>query len=119
MNGLFRSKWIETLRCLAFFVLVAATPKILAQGGLTPPGPPAPTMKTLDQVEARTPVDAAHTPGDASNLFIISQPGAYYLTGNITGVAGKAGIKITANDVTLDLNGFALVGPGGSTRAID
>ena len=29
------------------------------QGSLTPPGAPAPTMKTLDQVEALTPVDSA------------------------------------------------------------
>ena len=33
---------------------------------------PAPTMKTLDQVEARTIVNAANTPGDTSNLFIIT-----------------------------------------------
>ena len=46
-----------------------------AQGSLTPPGAPAPSMKSLDQIEARTPIDAAHTPGDANNQFIISAPG--------------------------------------------
>jgi hypothetical protein len=78
-------------------------------------------MKTLDQVEPRTPIDAAHTKGDAANLFIISQPGAYYLTANITGVAGKSGIKVAANDVSIDLNGFTMTGVGGapSIRAID
>lgn len=86
-----------------------------AQGALTPPGPPAPSMKTLEQVEARTIVNAANTPGDGTNTFIISQPGSYYLTGNITGVAGKHGISVQADDVTLDLNGFALISGGSGT----
>ena len=62
------------------------------------------------QVEARTIVNAANTPGDASNSFVISQPGSYYLTGNINGSGGKNGISIQADGVTLDLNGFALIG---------
>src|SRR5579862_9533350 len=82
----------------------------LGQGALTPPGAPAPTMKSLDQVEARTPVDAIHMPGGASDEFIISQPGSYYLTTNIVGVSSKRGINISNSDVTLDLNGFALLG---------
>ena len=89
-----------------------------AQGSLTPPGAPAPTMKTLDQVEARTPVDATHTPGDGDSLFVISQSGSYYLTGSITGVAAKHGIKITAPYVTLDLGGFTLTGIAGSLSGI-
>jgi len=50
----------------------------LAQGSLTPPGAPAPTMKTLDQIEARTPIT------NTTNLVTISQPGSYYLTHNLT-----------------------------------
>lgn len=69
-------------------------------------------MKTLDQVEARIIINATNTPGDASNQFIISAPGSYFLTGNITGVSGKNGILITASSVTIDLNGFALIGSG-------
>jgi hypothetical protein len=83
-----------------------------AQGSLTPPGPPAPSMLTLNQIEPRTPVDAVHTPGDGSTTeFIISQSGSYYLTTNIVGLASENGIDITANNVTLDLNGFSLTGP--------
>jgi len=82
-----------------------------AQGSLTPPGAPAPTMKSLDQIEPRTPVDARHTPGDGNAfLFIISQPGSYYLTTNIVGVVGETGIEIATNNVSLDLNGFSVLG---------
>src|SRR5580698_3192796 len=95
---------------LAFATLNSQLSTTFAQGSLTPPGAPAPTMKSLDQVEARTIVDAANTPGDASDLFIISQPGSYYLTANLAGASGKNGIEITTNNVTLDLNGFSLQG---------
>jgi len=81
-----------------------------------PPGPIAPTMKTLDEVEARTPVQAL--PGDGGALHVISEPGSYYLTSAITGEAGKDGIRIGASDVHLDLNGFALLGVAGSGNGI-
>ena len=70
-----------------------------AQGSLTPPGVPAPTMKTLTQVEPRTPI--------ASAPFTITNPGSYYLTTNLT-VSGGNGISIATNGVTLDLNGFTI-----------
>ncbi len=74
------------------------------------PGPAVAFDEDPRQVEARTIVNAANTPGDASNSFVISQPGSYYLTGNINGTGGKNGISIQADGVTLDLNGFALIG---------
>ena len=89
-----------------------------AQGSLTPPGAPAPTMKTLDQVEPRTPIDATHTPGDADSLFKITQPGSYYLTADVTGVNAKHGVEIAASGVTLNINGFDLVGVPGSLDGV-
>jgi len=71
----------------------------LAQGSLTPPGPPTPTMKSLAQIEPRTPI--------ASAPITISAPGSYYLTTNVTVSSGNA-ITINANNVTLDLNGFVI-----------
>src|SRR6266568_6580756 len=71
----------------------------LAQGSLTPPGAPAPTMKTLDQIEARTPISSAP--------FTITDSGSYYLTTNVTVSSGDA-ITIAADNVTLDLNGFTI-----------
>ena len=70
-------------------------------------------MKTLDEVEARIIVNGTNTPGDATSSFIITAPGSYYLVGNVTGKTGKHGISIRANDVALDLNGFALIGGTG------
>jgi parallel beta-helix repeat protein len=93
---------------LALLCLLPAS--LLAQGPLAPPGPPAPLFKTLQQVEPRTPI--------SSLPFLISQPGSYYLTTNLTGAAGQNGITITAPDVTLDLMGFELRGVGGSLSGI-
>jgi hypothetical protein len=74
-------------------------PLQFAQGPLAPPGPPAATMRTLDQIEARTPI--------SSLPFIITVSGSYYLTKSFNVTSGDA-IIITANQVTLDLNGFTI-----------
>ena len=88
-------------------------------GPLNPPaGPVTSTGKTLLDVEPRTAVNATNTPGTANAVFRISQPGSYYLTGNVTGQSGKHGIVIAASDVTLDLNGFTLTGVPGSLDGI-
>src|ERR1700675_3088171 len=83
---------------------------VFSQGSLTPPGAPGPTMKSLDQIEARTPI--------SSLPFTISASGSYYLTGNLIATGSTAGITISADNVTLDLNGFALIGNLGSSSPV-
>lgn len=102
---------------LAAGALVAARPA--HAGPLDPPaGPVTSTGKTLTEIEPRTPVNSTNTPGDATALYRITQPGAYYLTANIAGASGKHGIVITTNGVTLDLNGFELAGVVGSLDGV-
>jgi len=88
-----------TLALLALLTLNLQLSTAYAQGSLTPPGAPAPTMKSLDQIEPRTPISFAP--------FTISASGSYYLTTNVTVNSGSA-IIISANNVTLDLSGFTI-----------
>jgi len=93
--------------------LTALTATVLAQGGpLTPPaGVPAPTMKTLDQVEPRIPL-VAGSPGVSIGVSIfITQPGSYYLTGNLQITGNDTGIRINASGVSLDLMGHSIIAP--------
>ncbi|MCA9280735.1 MAG: right-handed parallel beta-helix repeat-containing protein [Phycisphaeraceae bacterium] len=93
---------------------------LLASGGdLNPPaGPVAPTMKSLDEMEPRIAVNAVNTPGDANSIYKITQPGSYYLTGNVMGSVSHFGVEISASGVTLDLNGYELVGVPGSLDGV-
>ena len=90
---------IPSALALALSTLIHQSPTLIAQGSLTPPGAPASTMKSLDQIEARTPI--------SSVPYTISSPGSYYLTANLNVTTGDA-ITIAANGVALDLNGFTL-----------
>jgi len=111
---------ITTAHALILFLAGTALYSYSAWAGpLNPPaGPVTSTYKTLTEVEPRTAVNATNTPGDADSLYKITQPGSYYLTGNITGVVGKHGIEIVASGVTLDVMGFELLGVPGSLDGI-
>jgi len=90
---------IAALALLALSILDSQLSSVFAQGSLAPPGAPAASMKSLDQIEPRTPISSAPC--------TISAPGSYYLTANLH-VNGGDAIDITASGVTLDLNGFTL-----------
>ena len=82
----------------------------LNAGSLEPPGAPAPTMKTIQESEPRTPI--------TSVPITIATPGSYYLTADLTGVSGQNGITITTSFVTLDFNGFSLIGVSNSGAGV-
>jgi hypothetical protein len=84
---------------IAFTVILHPSCLTFAQGSLTPPGALAPTMKTLAQIEPRTPISSAP--------FTISVAGSYYVTTNLTTASGDA-ITIAASGVTLDLGGWTI-----------
>jgi predicted small lipoprotein YifL len=111
----------RALTSVASIALLASLAILGGGGPLDPPaGVVAPTAKPLAEIEPRTAINATNTPGDPDSLFKITTAGSYYLTGTITGVAAKYGIEIAATNggVTLDLNGFDLVGVAGSLDGI-
>jgi len=99
-------------KLLITLLLTAATPALLhAQGGslIPPPGAPAPTMKSLDIIEARTPL-VAGAPGvnvdGTTGAITITANGSYYLTGNLTTTGTASCINAGTHTCTIDLNGF-------------
>ena len=82
-------------------LLLAALAGVVHGGPLDPPGPVAPTGKTVI----------------TSLPFTISQPGSYILNGDLTGSSGD-GVTIQTDWVTIDLNGFTLFGASGTASGI-
>jgi hypothetical protein len=79
-------------------------------------GAPAAAQVVINQAKA---LAGGVTAGDTRGFPItISEKGAYILTSNLTITTAVVGILITAHDVTIDFNGFALNGNGIGTTAI-
>lgn len=87
---------------------VAALARPAAAGPLSPPpGPIRPTPGP----EPRIPISPETTPGDETAHFVISQSGSYYMQRNLSATeVTRSAIKIAADHVTIDLNGFAISG---------
>ena len=77
-----------------------------AQAGPLNP-PPGPIASTPGP-EPRIAINSTNTPGDLNARFRITQPGSYYLTGNLSAPLTQTLIEIAADNVTLDLNGFTV-----------
>lgn len=95
-------------RLLAMAVLVCALGALVIAGDIDPPaGPVGPTMKDLVDVEPR---QAIRNDFDTLTPIVISSSGSYYVAENILALPNQHGIEITADNVTLDLNGFKVEG---------
>jgi hypothetical protein len=79
-------------------------------GALEPGGPPAPGMKSLQEVEPRTPI--------SSIPYTINASGSYYLTADLSVATDISGITVIVPGATIDLNGFTMTGPPGADTSI-
>src|SRR4026207_2425626 len=98
------------MKNVLFGALMLSAIAVFAQGNLAPPGAPAPTMKTLQQIEPRAAISLL--------AFTINQSRPHYLTTNLAGASGQSGITIAAHNVTVDLGGFELAGVAGSASGV-
>lgn len=69
---------------------------------------------TIDQAKVMA---GGVTPGDGPGFPLkLSAPGTYKLTGNLIVPGGLDGILVNVPNVTIDLNGFSIIGPGVCNR---
>ena len=103
-----RATNILLVAVLAVGIAIVAMLASGARGGpLDPSGAPGSTAGVL---RPGTPITALP--------FTISAPGNYYLTKNLSLASMSNGITVDADDVTLDIGGFELLGSAGALSAI-
>ena len=67
---------------------------------------------TLQAADGVIEINQAIVEANGGFPYVISEPGSYNLTGNLTVPdENTSAILVQADDVTLDLNGFAIIGP--------
>lgn len=112
--------FVQTMAVLSLALTAGVLSERAAAGPLSPPsGVVTSTGKTLREVAPETAITPPTNPTSFAAMIRISQSGNYYLTGDLViSTPGFAGIEITANDVTLDMRGFRIVGIPGSTLGI-
>jgi len=65
-----------------------------------------------DAVDGTIEINDAKVKAGSGYPFVISGHGSYRLTSNLKPPASTDGIDVSASNVTIDLNGFAIIGPG-------
>lgn len=92
------------LSLLATVICCSSVTTALAGPLDPPPGPVTPTLKTLDQVKPGIIIE--------STPYTITAPGVYHLASDLTHAGKDHAITVEAPNVTIDLAGFTLTGPG-------
>jgi uncharacterized Zn-binding protein involved in type VI secretion len=93
---------------LQVLIPMAANADYLDPAG--PPGSAVTQMRTLNEVEPHAVI--------GSLPVSITNSGSYIMTGNLVATNSTYGIVISTNDVTINLNGFSLVGTTNSHNGI-
>jgi parallel beta-helix repeat protein len=106
VNRLKNALWLIVGAVVAVWAVTSLV-GVVQGGPMDPPGPPGETTIPLNDIRGSTPLYPEDMP------YNLTHSGSYYLTGDMHVLdPGTDGITISADNVTLDLNGFALIGPG-------